>query len=75
MPRKPRKTKDNHQVYLDAKAKVEEILSLHGPRDALKKDYLTGFQLKKKQQFNHPSNAVIRERYNLFQNLDKNEKK
>ena len=49
MPRKPRKTKDNHEKYLDAKAKVEEILSLHGPRDALKEDYKTGMKLKLKK--------------------------
>ena len=49
MPRKPRTTKDNHEKYLDAKAKVEEILSLHGPRDALHQDFLIGKSLKNKK--------------------------
>jgi len=70
-----RPKKDNNEKYLDAKAKVEEILSLHGPRDALKEDYKTGMKLKLKNEFNLPSNAVIRERYMLYQNLERNEKK
>ena len=70
-----RPKKDNNEKYLDAKAKVEEILSLHGPRDALHQDFLIGESLKNKKLLHLSSNEAIRERYNLFQNLDKNEKK
>ena len=57
-----RPKKDNNGKYLHAKAKVEEILSLHGPRDALKKDYLTGVKLLKKKLLHLSSNEAIRER-------------
>ena len=69
-----RPKKDNNEKYLDAKAKVEEILSLHGPRDALKKDYLTGVKFLKKKQLHLPTNAMIRKRYDLFRTLENNEK-
>ena len=44
-----RPKKDNHEKYLDEKAKVEEILSLHGPRDASEKDFLSGVKFLKKK--------------------------